>query len=76
MEFPRQEYWSGLPFPTSGDLPDPGIEPASPPVDSLPPSHLGSQRVGNHLSVIPQNISEFLLSILTLEKHATIIRAS
>ena len=30
MAFPRQEYWSGLPFPSSGDLPDPGIEPASP----------------------------------------------
>ena len=30
MEFPRQEYWSGLPFPSPGDLPDPGIEPASP----------------------------------------------
>ena len=29
MEFPRQESWSGLPFPTSGDLPDPGIEPLS-----------------------------------------------
>ena len=29
MGFPRQEYWSGLPFPSSGDLPDPGIEPAS-----------------------------------------------
>ena len=30
MGFPRQEYWSGLPFPSAGDLPDPGIEPASP----------------------------------------------
>ena len=30
MGFSRQEYWSGLPFPTSGPLPDPGIEPASP----------------------------------------------
>ena len=29
MEFPRQEYWSGLPFPPPGDLPDPGIEPRS-----------------------------------------------
>ena len=29
MGFPRQEYWSGLPFPPLGDLPDPGIEPAS-----------------------------------------------
>ena len=30
MEFSRQEYWSGLPFPTLGDLPNPGIEPMSP----------------------------------------------
>ena len=29
MEFSRQEYWSGLPFPTPGDLPYPGIEPVS-----------------------------------------------
>ena len=28
--FPRQEYWSGLPFPSPGALPDPGIEPRSP----------------------------------------------
>ena len=28
IEFPRQEYWSGLPFPTPGDLPDPGMEQA------------------------------------------------
>ena len=30
VEFSRQEYWSGLPFPSPGDLPDPGIEPGSP----------------------------------------------
>ena len=30
MGFSRQEYWSGLPFPSQGDLPDPGIEPMSP----------------------------------------------
>ena len=30
MGFSRQEYWSGLPFPSSGDLPNPGIEPRSP----------------------------------------------
>ena len=29
MEFFRQEHWSGFPFPTPGDLPDPGVEPAS-----------------------------------------------
>ena len=38
MEFPRQEYWSGLPLLSLGDLPDPGIKPGSPalPADSLP----------------------------------------
>ena len=30
MGFSRQEYWSGLPFPSLGDLPNPGIEPRSP----------------------------------------------
>ena len=30
MVFSRQEYWSGLPFPSPGDLPDPGIESGSP----------------------------------------------
>ena len=30
MGFPRQDYWSGLPFPSSRDLPDPGIKPRSP----------------------------------------------
>jgi len=38
MEFSRQEYWNGFPFPSPGDLPHPGIEPGSPTVqaDSLP----------------------------------------
>ena len=41
MAFPRQEYWSGLPLPTSGVLPDPGTESASLALqtDSLPLSH-------------------------------------
>ena len=30
MGFSRQEYWNGLPFPSPGDLPNPGIEPGSP----------------------------------------------
>ena len=44
MEFPRQEYWSGLPFPPPGVLSDWGIQPASPAsqADSLPLSHQGS----------------------------------
>ena len=38
MGFSRQEYWSGLPVPSLGDLPDPGIEPRSPALqaDALP----------------------------------------
>ena len=38
MEFSRQEYWRGLPFPSPGDLPDPGIKPRSSALqaDSLP----------------------------------------
>ena len=34
MGFSRQEYWSGLPFPSPGDLPDAGIEPRSPALEA------------------------------------------
>ena len=34
MGFSRHEYWSGLPFPSPGDLPDPGIEPRSPALEA------------------------------------------
>ena len=45
MGFSRQEYWSGLPFPSAGDLPDPAIEPRSPTLQadsllSMPPGKL------------------------------------
>ena len=53
--FPRQEYWSGLPFPSPRDLPDPGIKPVCPgmQVDSLPPSHWGSQLVCQWFDSLP-----------------------
>ena len=43
MEFSRQEYWSGSPFPSPGDLPDPGIKPGSSALqaDSLPSKQAG-----------------------------------
>ena len=52
VEFPRQEYWSGLPFPSPEDLPNPGIEPMSPmslalQVDSLPTEPSGKPTVNN-----------------------------
>ena len=47
MEFSRQEYWSGLPFPPPKDLPNPGIELATTALqeDSLPLSHQGSPKL-------------------------------
>ena len=48
MGFSRQEYWSGLPFPSPGNLPDLGIEPRSPVLqtDSLPTELLGKPWMG------------------------------
>ena len=47
MEFSGQECWSGLPFPSPGDLPDPGIEPRSPTLqaDTLPSEPPGKPRI-------------------------------
>ena len=47
MGFPRQEYWSGLPFPFPGDVPDLGIKPESPALqaDSLPPDPPGKPNI-------------------------------
>ena len=44
MGISRQEYWSGMPFPSPGDLPDAGIEPGSPALqaNSLPSEHQGN----------------------------------
>ena len=42
MGFSRQEYWSGLPFPSQGDLPDPGIEPKPP----VPPGFFTAEAPG------------------------------
>ena len=55
MEFSTQEYWSGLPFPSPGDLPDPGTEPGSPALqaDSLlsePPGKSNRYILGNAAS--------------------------
>ena len=58
MGFSRQEYWSGLPVPSLGDLLDPGIEPGSPALqaDALPSEPLGT------------NVKKFTINILG-KKH-------
>ena len=55
MEFSRQEYWSGLLFPSSGDLPDPGIESVSPESPAL---------VGRFFTIVPSNIMELCVLFL------------
>ena len=51
MGFSRQECWSGLPFPSAGDLPDPGIEPRFPALqaDALPSEPPGKPPINPHL---------------------------
>ena len=53
LEFSRQEYWRGLPFPPSEDLPDPGIKPRSPALqaDSLPSEPPRKQRKINAIAI-------------------------
>jgi len=63
MGFPRQEYWGGSPFPSPGDLADPGIEPRSPALqaDSLPSEppgksiHLFAQSKGREQPVLKRS---------------------
>ena len=52
-EFSRQEYWSGLPFPSPGDLPDPEIEPRS---SALQADALLSEPPGNPLVILATSI--------------------
>ena len=58
MGFPRQEYWNGLPFPSAGDLPDPGIKPMSLALAGgyLPLNHLGSPEAGYHMLLLGDHI--------------------
>ena len=53
MEFSRQEYCSGLPFPSPGDLPNPGIEPGSPTLqaDSLPSELPGKLQITHTMGI-------------------------
>ena len=77
MEFSRQGCWSGLPCPPPGDLPDPGIKPASVvfpalEVDSLPLSHEGSPI--NHWGNAGENhkiLIMFPLKLLKLKTYNT-----
>ena len=59
MRFSRQEYWSGLPFNSSWDLPGPGIEPRSPALqaDSLPSEPLGNPLFNLSLTAVARSLN-------------------
>ena len=63
MEFSRQEYWSGLPSPSPGDLPDPEIKPRSP---ALPAGSLTSELPGTPQSVCSSRQNSGFLYIWVL----------
>ena len=65
MEFPRQESWSGLPFPFLGDLPDPGIEPGSP---ALAGSFFTTKPLGKSVTVHRGQKSQTVLETRTYVK--------
>ena len=61
MGFSRQEYWSGLPFPPPGDLPDTGMEPASPKLTgefftTEPPENKESEVAQSHPTLRPHGL--------------------
>ena len=60
MGFPRQEEWSGLPSPSPGDLPNPGIEPGSPELqaDSLPSEPIGKPTFYCNIPLLEFRISK------------------
>ena len=66
MGFSSQEYWSGLPFPSPGDLPSQGIKPMSLhwQVDSLPLSHQGSPLIYSSM-YMSITVSQFIPSSVT-----------
>ena len=73
MEFSSQEYWSELPFPTPGDLPNPGVEPGSLALqaDALPSELPGKPRAHNACSYFP-----FHMYLLVLKSSGATIKTN
>ena len=57
MGFSRQEYWSGLPFPFPGDLPDPGIELRSPELEADAPGGDVKQAEASPMAQVVKNLA-------------------
>ena len=65
MGFSRQEYWSGLPFPSPGDLPDPGIEPRSPALQAA----LTSEPQGKPMAESEEKLKSLLMKMKEESKN-------
>ena len=64
MEFSKQEYWTGLPFRTPGDLPHPGIKPASPASLALAGGFFTTAPYGKpYMSILSQDLGNFNFKI-------------
>ena len=61
MGYSRQEYWSGLPFPSSGDLPNQGIEPRSPALQADSLLSETPEKPPYPLNWVLEDIKEFML---------------
>ena len=62
MRFPRQEYWSGVPFPSPGDLPDPGMEAMSPQSPALQEDSLPLKFLSNMVNMNSFTENFFILN--------------
>ena len=71
MEFSRQEYWNGLPFPSPGDLPNPGIELGSP---ALQVDSLLSEPPGKPKDTFPQNIKRTTAKLWIIPRAKVVIK--
>ena len=60
MRFSRQKYWSGLPFPSPGDLPNPGIEPGSPVLES--DALTSEPAIHKREKIIPKMVKDGIIS--------------
>ena len=84
MGFSRQNYWSGLPFPSPGDLPDPGIEPGLPALEadaltSEPPGKLFHYKreyigVSKHIVILSLTVWFVILLLGAIAKHFSFTR--
>ena len=71
MEFTRQEYWSGLPFPSPEDLPDPGIEPGFPALQA--DCHLSLQGSHNSSQGFRKSVSRCLVVFQDRGQHTALL---